>query len=256
MANGGRLNAITKEQYADFELEAVWKLRAGANGGIVYRDDPNQFVLAGNEYQIADHHLNPAIYPPENQTASLYGLIAPLEDVMYPSEQWNTTRIVCLGTKIEHWLNQRKVLEYDTASESFIALKRSSMFGGKDLIGTHQNNFLLLQSINGELSFRSIRIRRLTTGEVDLLARLDVSKRDTGEMKWQLIDGVLTGKGIATSSTRSDCGCGRFVFHSSACDPISQMIAKYFVRSRGEISATAAGTLIASRRYGSLISRV
>ncbi len=161
VANGGRENAISKDQYTDFELEAVWKIGAGANSGIYYRNDFDQAVSAGNEYQIADHKSNPTIYPPQNQTGSLYGLIAPSEDLMNPPGQWNTTRIVCLGTKTEHWLNQRKVLEYDTASESFRTLIRDSKFSGKDSIGNHQSNFLLLQSVIGDVSFRSIRIRKL-----------------------------------------------------------------------------------------------
>ncbi len=164
VAGGGRENAISRQEYSDFELEAVWKIGPGANGGIYYRNDPDPAVAAGNEYQIADHKSNPAIYPPERQSGSLYGLIAPTEDVMYPPGQWNKTRIVCRGTKIEHWLNQRKVLEYDTSSDAFRALKKASTFFlGKDAIGNHLKNFVLLQSVSGTIEFQSIRVRQLST---------------------------------------------------------------------------------------------
>ncbi len=206
VANGGRSNAVSKDQYTDFELEAVWKIGAGANGGIMYRDEANQGIVAGNEYQIADHHSDPAIYPPERQTASLYGLLAPTQDAMHPFGEWNTTRIICSGTKIEHWLNQRKVLEYDTASDSFRDAKLKSTFTGKDLIGSHPNNHLLLQSINGETSYRSIRVRRLVATGVDLLAGLDVSKLKTEAFSWQFNGDILVGNGIAQSFTKGWLG--------------------------------------------------
>jgi hypothetical protein len=95
VANGGGANAISKDQYSDFELEAVWKIGSGANGGIYYQNKPDPTVYPGNEYQIA-YYKSDDTSPPQTRTGALYGVIAPSEDVMNPPGQWNTTRIVCL----------------------------------------------------------------------------------------------------------------------------------------------------------------
>jgi hypothetical protein len=100
-----------------------------------------------------------------------------------------------LGTKVEHWLNERKIVEYDTASDAFRALVRNSPISGKDSIGTQQSNFLLLQSVKGEVAFQSIRIRRLAKMEVDLLAGLGELDVTGPNGQWRFQDGVLSGNG-------------------------------------------------------------
>lgn len=207
IADGGHENAISMQEYSDFELEAVWKIGPGANGGIYYRNHPDRNVATGNEYQIADHKSNPVDYPPEKQSGSLYGLLAPTKDVMQPPGQWNTTRIVCQGTRVEHWLNQRKVLEYDTSGDEFRFLKEASAFTGKEVVGKQVKNFLLLQRISGTIAFQSIRVRRLATKVTDLLAGPGVPEERSANAQWRFNYGILTGKGTARSSKSGWCWC-------------------------------------------------
>jgi len=45
--------------------------------------------------------------------ASLFFCMAPSKDGTLPIGQWNTARIICQGSVIEHWLNGERVLSFD-----------------------------------------------------------------------------------------------------------------------------------------------
>jgi hypothetical protein len=55
------------------------------------------------------------------KVAALYDLIpAPLaETLVRPTGKWNSGMIVSKGSKVEHWLNGVKVLEYERGSKAF-----------------------------------------------------------------------------------------------------------------------------------------
>ncbi|MEZ6056569.1 MAG: family 16 glycoside hydrolase [Planctomycetaceae bacterium] len=161
IANGGGENAISKDEYDNFELHAEWRIGSTGNGGIYYREEPSSTIQAGNEYQILDDAAYQERQPPNMQTGSLYGLIAPTEAASRPIGEWNTTRIVCYGSKVEHWLNGKQVVKYDTSDDSWKQQLAASTFGGKERIGLHPTGRILLQGHTGEVAFRSIRIRRL-----------------------------------------------------------------------------------------------
>ncbi|HQZ64608.1 MAG TPA: DUF1080 domain-containing protein, partial [Planctomycetaceae bacterium] len=160
IAHGGRANAVSREEYSDFELEADWRVGPGSNSGIYYRERASTAVLAGNEFQISGAQ-------PENNkliavAGALYGVVPATEDASLPVGIWNTARIICRGTSVEHWLNGRQVAAYDTKSaewkrqinESIISEDRTS-------IGTRLKGHILLQGMTGEVAFQSIRIREL-----------------------------------------------------------------------------------------------
>ncbi|MCA9082899.1 MAG: DUF1080 domain-containing protein, partial [Planctomycetaceae bacterium] len=164
VADGGGANATSNEQFEDFELEAEWKIGPQGNGGIYYREPPNTAITAGNEYQILDDAAYTDKQPPNMQTGALYGLIEPATAASNPIGEWNTTRIVCDGTRAEHWLNGKHLLTYDTAADAWKELMAESSFGGKASVGTRPSGHILLQGHTGEVAFRNIRIRRLSAG--------------------------------------------------------------------------------------------
>ena len=95
---GGSLVYAAKKVPDDFELRFDWKVAPGSNSGVYYR--PTQY-----EYQILDNAGHVDGKNPRTSAASLYFCMQPSEDVTRPVGQWNTARIVCKGSVIQHWLN-------------------------------------------------------------------------------------------------------------------------------------------------------
>jgi len=178
-ADGGRSSAISRDEYGDFELEAEWKIGPGTNSGIYYREVPTDRVVFGNEYRITDGSIDSD--HPERQTGSLYDVFPATGGEMKPIGEWNTTRIVCFGTFVEHWLNGRVILHYRSTQPEWTSRvaewKQTS--GDINTFEMLPKGHLLLQSENGEIAFRSIRIRRIPVPrETDSNASLVTNSSD------------------------------------------------------------------------------
>lgn len=145
--SGPRYSIQTSQAFSSFELELEWKLAPGANSGIKYRIFVSRIFQQGAydvayEYQLADDAGDPgARVDPRQRTGALYAGLAPLEAAAHAPGEWNQSRLLVRGRKAEHWLNGRKVMEYefDEPVASPIALQH------------HQTR----------ASFRNIRIRPL-----------------------------------------------------------------------------------------------
>ena len=57
--------------------------------------------------QVLDNKVHGDGKNPRTSAASLYFCMAPSHDATKPVGQWNTGRIVCKGSVIQHWLNGR-----------------------------------------------------------------------------------------------------------------------------------------------------
>jgi len=70
---------ITKETYADFELEFEWKISSGGNSGIMYRvaETNGPAWYSGPEMQILDDQKHSDGKNPKTSAGALYDLIAP-----------------------------------------------------------------------------------------------------------------------------------------------------------------------------------
>ncbi|WP_417747888.1 protein kinase domain-containing protein [Rosistilla oblonga] len=161
VAKDGEGLAISRDEYDDFELVAEWKIGPNANSGIYYRELSSQ-TSAGTEYQIIDEVGFANVMSPKMSTGSLWRVIAPAGATNTRLGQWNTTRIVCNGTKVEHWLNGKKLLEYDTSSPSWRKTLSESRRRGQPDIHVRRSGHILLQSLDGEVAFRSISIRPIS----------------------------------------------------------------------------------------------
>jgi hypothetical protein len=175
--NGGDI--ITREEFANFELELDFRITPGANSGIKYFVDPQlgpTLGLAGSaiglEFQILDDERHPdaKLGVRGNRTmGSLYDLIAAtnLDEPdrtakrVLPPGAWNRARIVATGRHVEHWLNGVKVVEYDRGTQMFRALVNTSKYKDMPGFGERERGPILLQDHGDAVSFRSIKIRSL-----------------------------------------------------------------------------------------------
>lgn len=154
--DGGSLVFIRKKIPNDFELKFQWKVAKGSNSGVYYR--PGQY-----EYQILHNPFHADGKNPRTSAASLYFCMAPSQDVTKPVQQWNTGRIVCKGTVIQHWLNRTKVIDFDYTDEQFAFNADLLKKRGGDLVARGAN--LSLQDHGDPVWYRGIKMREISTEE-------------------------------------------------------------------------------------------
>jgi hypothetical protein len=155
---------VTRQQFGNFELELEWKIGEAGNSGVFYRGthEYDYIYWSAPEYQLLDDANAPDGRNRLTAAASAYGLYAPPAGVVKPFGHWNKTRILVNGNHVEHWLNGRKVVEYDLSSPEWKAKVAASKFSKYPNYGLAQTGLIGIQGDHpGSLALRHIRIREL-----------------------------------------------------------------------------------------------
>ncbi len=165
-AHGGDI--VTMDEYGDFELKLDVKLTKGANSGVKYFvtekvGTPGRGSAIGLEYQLLDDggHADAKAGRDGNRTfGSLYDLMpAPASKPVKPVGEWNSVHIVSKGTKVEHWLNGTKLLEFDRTSDAFKKLVAMSKYKDFTGFGQAKSGHLLLQDHGNTVFFRNVKVK-------------------------------------------------------------------------------------------------
>ncbi len=170
--NGGDI--VSAGEYADFELTADFRLTEGANSGIKYYVVEEQPKPAGSafglEFQVLDDAKHPDAKLGKNgnrTVGSLYDLIPAKKDKQVnPIGEWNHARIVVHGKHVEHWLNGKKVLEYERGNDLFRQMVAGSKYAAPEYnkngrFGEAPKGHILLQDHGNNVCYKNIKIKAL-----------------------------------------------------------------------------------------------
>lgn len=154
---------VTVEDFDSFELSWDWNIAEAGNSGVKYNlPDPNKNI--GFEFQLLDNERHPDGVKGGrlHQTGGLYDLIEPATDTkMNPPGQWNSSRLVVNGNKIEHWLNGVKTVAFEIGSDDLKERIANSKYKKVPGFGEKKAGPILLQDHGDAVSFRNVKIRVL-----------------------------------------------------------------------------------------------
>ena len=155
---------VTDSMYSNFDLRFEFKAPSNANSGVKYyvlEDVYEPGKALGLEYQTHYNGL-PFDETKKQNLASLYEILpAKNRTIVHPAGEWQTGWIISRGTKVEHWLNGVKVLEYERGGKAFREGVSTSKFKNYPNFGEALKGRILLQYHTDGHSFRNIKIKEL-----------------------------------------------------------------------------------------------
>ena len=155
---------VTTQSFGDFELELEWKIGKGGNSGVFYRGtrEYDHIYWSGPEYQLLDDENAEDGSSRLTAAAAAFALYGAPAGVVLPFDHWNKTRLVVKGNHVEHWLNGRKVVEYELRSADWKSKVAASKFAAYPNYGLAMTGLIGLQGDHpGALAIRRIRVREL-----------------------------------------------------------------------------------------------
>lgn len=158
---GGGGDIVTKESYGNFELTWEWKIGEAGNSGVKY-NLPDQSKGIGFEYQMLDDEKHADGAKKSHQTAALYDLIEPSPSrKTKPVGEWNQSRLLVDGVRVEQWLNGEKTVAFEIGSPQLLELVAKSKYSKVKGFGLKSASPILIQDHGDEIDIRSMKIRKL-----------------------------------------------------------------------------------------------
>jgi hypothetical protein len=178
----GARDIISADTFDHFDLKWEWRVAEGGNSGVKYFVMEDMDSAIGHEYQIIDDERHPdAKIGPHRQTSAFYDVIAVgegrftdftfsvaaevLAKIKKPAGEWNESRIrvapsriVQGGTRVYHYLNSVRVLEYELDSPELRAAIAKSKFKDVARFGKLHKAHILIQDHGDRVWYRSIKI--------------------------------------------------------------------------------------------------
>jgi hypothetical protein len=158
-----RADLITNDQYENFEFEMDWKISKAGNSGIMYMvtEEFDAAYKSGPEYQIIDDVNFPEKLESWQKTAANYAMDSAAGANPNPVGEWNHSKIIVNKGHVEHWLNNKKVVEYELWTEEWKKKKNEGKWKDTPGYGMAKKGHIALQDHGSEAWFNNIRIKEL-----------------------------------------------------------------------------------------------
>ena len=167
LGKGGDIGGdiITNEQFEDFELSVDWAISEGGNSGILFNvleGDYPAVYATGPEYQLIDDEGYSQKLEDWQKSGANYAMHNAGNVTLKPVGEFNTSRIKVKDGHVIHWLNGKKVLEYDLWTDDWKEHVQNSKWKDYPQYGLARKGHISLQDHGSVVKFRNIKIRDLT----------------------------------------------------------------------------------------------
>ena len=155
---------VTDASFSNFEFTMEWKISECGNNGLFFRAEEGhqQIWAVSPEYQLLDNTCADDNENPTHRAAANYDLYAPSEDATKPAGEWNLTRLVVDGARVQHFLNGVKVVDYELWTDEWRQDVEDSKFAPFEDYGMAEEGPIGLQDHGNPIWFRNIKIRPLS----------------------------------------------------------------------------------------------
>ena len=159
----GSGDILTKQEFENFVLEFEWKISEGGNSGVMYRVSLGDKApyFSGPEYQVLDDSKHRDGKKPSTSSGALYALYVPQNKKLNAVGEWNTSKIVLKGKKVEHWLNGTKVVDAEIDSADWKTKVEASKFKKWEKFGKNNKGHICFQDHGNKVWYRSITVEPL-----------------------------------------------------------------------------------------------
>jgi len=158
-----RADMITEKEYENFDLSIDWKISPQGNSGILYmvtEEFPRSYQ-SGPEYQIIDDLHFPQKLEDWQKTGANYAMDPAPTAAPNPVGQWNTTRIVVNNGHVQHWLNGKKLLDFQMWTDEWKKKKMEGKWKDAPGYGMSKKGHIGLQDHGSEAWFKNLKIKEL-----------------------------------------------------------------------------------------------
>lgn len=168
---------IFAHDFKNFELSFDWKVSEAGNSGVFFlaKEVKGQPIyISSPEYQILDNHKHPDAKMGVNgnrMSASLYDMIPANPQNSKPAGEWNSSKIIVKGDKVEHFQNGVKVVEYTVRTKEWTDLLQASKFSEEkwpmafellnNVGGDNKSGVIGFQDHGDDVWFKNIKVKVL-----------------------------------------------------------------------------------------------
>jgi hypothetical protein len=197
LGKGGEMGGdiLTVDQYEDFELYLDWAISPAGNSGIffhVLEDGYSGPYETGQEYQLIDDIGFPEKLEDWQKTGADYAMHSAESTILNPVGEFNSSKILVVNGKVEHWLNEYKIDSYELWTDEWEALVQNCKWKDYPGYGVARKGHIGLQNHGSEIKFRNIKIRDLTEPGLSLFNRKDLKGwKIHGTEKWYVEDSLM-----------------------------------------------------------------
>lgn len=156
---------VTREDFQNFHLSLEFKLTPGANSGIFYGVTEGKYPVpyaTGPEYQLIDNEGFPEKLEEWQKLGADYAMHVAQNVEAKPIGEWNKAEIIVNGTHVEHWLNGKKIVEFERWTPEWEQLKKEGKWKDYPDYGIAKSGKIGLQDHGSVVYFRNIKILKLS----------------------------------------------------------------------------------------------